>query len=73
MDAVKKEFAANNFHHAFTIVDKEFPLDSDAEIALKVTTSATYLSLSNELKSEVKTVVRKQLKIWDSQIESYFG
>ena len=68
MDAVKKEFTANNFCHAFTIVDAEFPVDGDASVALKVMTPATYDTFAKDLKSEVKTLVRRHLKTWEVAI-----
>ena len=71
MDSVKKEFAAGNFHHAFTAVDSDFPLDGDAKKAMSALANANYESLLVDIRSENKSTVRKYFKQWEACIESF--
>ena len=73
MESIKKEFTAGNFHHAFTAIDSDFPLDGDAKKAMSVLASANYESLLVDIRSENKSTVRKYFKQWESSIGPFKG
>ena len=73
IEQVKKDFSAGCFQNAFIKVSYNMSLEGDAKKALGVLTDAHFESVRSDIRTEIKTTIRKLMKEWETKIDTFIN